>query len=94
MFGMTGEDHHRWKGGYELTYGPEWPEKRQEALERDDHECQDCGMDREEHQAVFNYDLEVHHIQPFKTFDDTEEAHQLTNLITLCTNCHMNREQS
>ena len=30
----------------------------------------------------------VHHKTPFRLFDSTEQANQLSNLITLCNSCH------
>ena len=92
MFGQTGEDHPNWRGGYGQNYGEGWLDARRQTLERDEYECQDCGMDRETHKETFGYDLEVHHIQPFRTFSDAATANQLSNLITLCTTCHQKRE--
>ncbi|TKX52838.1 HNH endonuclease [Halorubrum sp. SP3] len=92
MFGQTGEEHHNWRGGYGQNYGEGWLDARRRTLERDKYECQDCGMDRQSHKETFGYDLEVHHIQPFRTFSDAATANQLSNLITLCTTCHQKRE--
>jgi len=89
----TGEDAPNWKGG-SLYYGEGWRDARRRALDRDDYECQDCGLTRDEHYGEFGYDLEVHHIEPFRTFDDATDANQLTNLITLCTTCHIEHEHS
>lgn len=75
----AGKEHHSWKGGHHQTYGAEWKRKRAEALERDNHTCQDCGVDEI---------LEVHHITPARRFNDVSEAHKLSNLVTLCRDCH------
>jgi len=91
---QCGEDHPRWRGGCEQYYGPTWPSQRRKTLERDEYECQDCGMTRDEHYEQWGHDLEVHHKTPIKTFDDTAEANKLSNLITLCKRCHTERENA
>jgi transposase len=83
-----GELNHQWKGGVSQHYGATWPDKRREARERDNHECQRCGMSAEIHRESHNETLQVHHIRPFREFDDPEDAHQLENPITLCRECH------
>jgi predicted HNH restriction endonuclease len=41
------------------------------------------------------YSLDVHHIVPFRTFKgDWRKANELSNLITLCRNCHRKAEVS
>ena len=62
---------------------------RQKALERDNFECQECGLTQETHFALFNRGLSVHHL------DETgvgakigEKNNDLDNLITLCMRCH------
>jgi 5-methylcytosine-specific restriction endonuclease McrA len=59
--------------------GTEWREARQEALERDSHECQHCSTTE---------NLCVHHKIERLEFDDPSEAHELSNLVTLCEKCH------
>lgn len=83
-----GEHNHQWKGGVSRSYGPTWKGQRREARERDDYTCQRCGMGKEEHEELFDELPHVHHITPFRQFDDPEEAHFLENLITLCRLCH------
>lgn len=68
--------------------GVYWQKQRHRAIERDDHECQKCGITRKEHREVYGRDLSVHHKQPSATFDTEEEAHTLDNLTTLCARCH------
>lgn len=82
-----GEKHHKWNGG---TREREWiwRKYRKKALERDEYECQRCGMDDEEHQETFNQSLHVHHKTRIGEFEEEEEAHQLPNLVTLCRPCH------
>jgi hypothetical protein len=51
--------------------------------ERDNFECQNCGMTEEEHLSVYGRVLEVHHI-------DYNKDHNLDyNLITLCKQCNI-----
>jgi len=88
----TGKNAPRWKGGCETYYGKTWSTQRQKTLERDNHECQDCDLTREEHYEQYDQDLEVHHKTPIRTFEDTAEANQLENLVTLCKSCHQQRE--
>jgi hypothetical protein len=91
---IRGENHPLWKEDVVSTYGPNWNSQRRCALQRDNHECQDCGLSREQHYEQYGTDLEVHHITPIRTFEDTEDANELENLVTLCTECHMSREHS
>lgn len=79
----SGENHPNWNGGKDGYRGPNWPEQRQKARQRDDHECQNCETAEQ---------LQVHHIIPFHSFDDYREANQLQNLITLCVSCHQKVE--
>lgn len=85
---LAGEDNPNWKGGYEPYYGPGWPRKRRAARDRDDYQCQSCGMPESEHVEVHGAQLSVHHIQPRRKFDDPSEANELANLVTLCMSCH------
>lgn len=86
---FTGEGHPRWNpNSEEIYYGPNWPEQRRKARERDDHECQVCGLGKERHKEKYGCIHGVHHIQKFKTFGSYEEANRLDNLITLCHRCH------
>ena len=56
-------------------------------LERDNWQCQKCGMTQEAHFVIFNRSLDMHHIDgegrgkqnPNNDFD---------NIISLCTRCH------
>lgn len=84
----SGEHAPRWKGGSSNYYGKTWGKQRKKALNRDGHHCQNCGITQEKHQSRYKRELEVHHIKPFRTFEDTKKAHKLENLVTLCTSCH------
>ncbi len=63
-------------------YGPEWDNIRKRVLNRDGNRCQVCGT------TGTGRPLQVHHIQPFRSFNSRETANQLQNLITLCPTCH------
>ncbi len=76
--------------------GPDWPQMRQRARERDGYRCRHCGAperpDREH---------DVHHLRPFREFgyrpgenDHYLAANQLSNLITLCRGCHWRADGS
>lgn len=71
-----------WDGPLEYTkrYGGLWNDIREKVLERDDHECQECGSE--------DVRLEVHHIKPIREFEDPQNAHYMENLITLCVKHH------
>lgn len=67
------------------TYNQGWFKARREALERDDHKCQQCGIKASE----LDRDLDVHHQKPVRDFENPSEAHYPDNLISLCRKCHM-----
>lgn len=62
-------------------YGPDWREIRSRILEEYNHTCQSCGEE--------DVRLEVHHIHPFRTFENREDANQESNLVPLCRPCHV-----
>lgn len=88
---FTGENHHFWKGGVaeHIDYGPNWTQQRRLARERDGFKCQGCGIQ----ESDYHQELDVHHLTPFKTFDDPEQANELGNLTTLCRSCHREWER-
>ena len=79
----TGENSPTWNGG-KRHYEGHWLRQRKLALERDGYICQLCGTTQEEN----GRELDVHHIRPYKLFNDKNEANQLDNLISLCHHCH------
>jgi hypothetical protein len=78
-------------------YGDDWQRIREKILERDSYKCQNCVITDEEHK---NRDdlwppwggLHIHHITPFKDFDNTNKANQAENLVALCASCHASSE--
>ena len=80
----SGENSPLWRGGYSSYRGKNWLEQRSKAIERDNSCCQRCGDEDS---------LQVHHIEPFRTFENYKEANKLENLITLCTVCHRKVEK-
>ncbi|MEA4959123.1 MAG: DEAD/DEAH box helicase [Anaerolineaceae bacterium] len=74
--------------GLPNNYGPLWPNLRKKILERDGFRCRGCG-------GLFDPSkLHVHHIKPFKTFTNPEQANMPSNLVTLCPACHQMAEES
>lgn len=94
----SGEDSPNWKGGYDVYYGPEWSEISEAVRNRDQHRCQDCGMSEREHINRYGRKNPVHHITPFRAFEnggdvDYAAANKRANLITLCDSCHRKWER-
>ena len=85
---LSGPDHPNWKGGGSCYYGPHWHRKRRAAIDRDGGACVRCGVNQSQHKQRRGESLHVHHLRPFRTFDDHEEANQLDNLVTVCRQCH------
>ena len=80
-----GKDHPNWKGGSDtIQYGSNWKWQREKAKERDNYECQICGMTKEEQ----GFALDVHHIQHVESFEKPKDANKLSNLLTVCRSCH------
>jgi len=55
---------------------------RDNILERDSFQCQECGMIREQHLEIFGMDITIDHIDGNETNNCSE------NLKTLCFRCH------
>lgn len=81
-----GDKHHNWKGGRQY-YGENWYAVRREVRSRDEV-CQKCGSDGSDCL------LDVHHIDPIRTFEKPEEANTMDNLILLCRSCHRAVEEN
>jgi 5-methylcytosine-specific restriction endonuclease McrA len=76
MYNILGKDNPRWKGGKMTLRGKGWNTIRTQVLRRDNYTCQQCGSKEK---------LEVHHIV---TYRNKKNFNQLTNLVTLCRECH------
>ncbi|MFC6863408.1 homing endonuclease associated repeat-containing protein [Halomicroarcula sp. GCM10025817] len=85
---LSGENHPRYRGGYDRYYGPDWRKQRRRARERDNYRCQSCLMSKQEHEQEYGCVPVVHHKTRFGDFDSYEKANELGNLITLCKRCH------
>jgi len=64
-----------------LRYGDDWDKVRYLVYQRDHFTCQKCGKNK--------IRLDIHHIVPFLV----NRNNSLSNLITLCRNCHMKIER-
>lgn len=84
-----------WVGEHVESRGPNWPQQRDRARQRDRYRCRRCGAQerpRRQHH--------VHHVVPFRDFgwvpgqnENYIRANKLDNLITLCPVCHRLVEQ-
>lgn len=82
---QRGEDNPSWRGGHRAYYGPDWRPAQRAVRSRDGDECARCGISS----AEAGRELDVHHLQPFGSFADPDEANALDNLVALCHPCHM-----
>lgn len=83
----AGNDNPNWRGGYDHRYGAGWSQARDRARNRD-RICQKCGNNGSDRR------LHVHHIVPVRAFRaaedfELEDAHDLDNLVVLCSRCHV-----
>lgn len=79
-----GEDHWSWKGDNlseteKLRTTKEYRQWRKSVYERDNYTCQCCGDDS-------GGNLNAHHIENFSS--NEENRFDISNGITLCSNCH------
>lgn len=81
----------RWNGGKLYYYGPNWDRQRRATLERDGYTCRRC----KKHQSELDHYLHVHHKIKFRTFGikNFKKANSLSNLETLCAQCHSKAEK-
>jgi DEAD/DEAH box helicase domain-containing protein len=68
------------------NYGPDWNQTRKQIRERDGYKCTNCGLVEKE------ISHHVHHLIPFRMFQEPEKANQIENLVTLCPECHQKAE--
>lgn len=67
-----------------------WRGKRQERLDLDSHQCQGCGITRQQLEQLSWPSLQVHHKNagpPDFTYPSFGNE-QMSDLLTLCTECH------
>ena len=67
-----------------------WRRKRQQRLDHDGHQCQGCGITREQLDQLGWPSLQVHHKNagpPDFTYPSFGNE-QISDLLTLCTECH------
>jgi hypothetical protein len=84
---VVGSSHHQWEGG-RISYGGSWWRVRKRALVRDDYRCRTCGRSS----AELDRNPDVHHIERVRDFEDPDEAHRLSNVVTLYRSCHRHVE--
>jgi hypothetical protein len=81
---FLGENHPRWRGGRSQTYyGRTW------AIARKQYRANKCEMPKcEKTETDTGRKLHLHHQIPVHHFEDPENAHFESNLITLCAKHH------
>lgn len=91
----VGPNSPAWRGGRTRYYGENWLRQSRAARKRDNYTCQVCGKHQDENKKL----LDVHHIIPFREFmyvpgenENYTAANALSNLITLCPDCHKKAE--
>ena len=79
-----------------LSYGPNWDEQRRRTRDHDGCRCRHCGRPE-----APGREHDVHHLRPFRRFDyrpgeneNYASANLLSNLITLCPDCHHRLESA
>lgn len=79
-----------WGFGIRKSYrGVTWYKQRNLAYKRDGGVCQLCHRRQRKSERAFS----VHHITPYRLFNGNHfEANRLSNLITLCPQCHVKAE--
>lgn len=82
---LRGENHYRYiDGNPNGKRGIGWTKLRKVIRARDNYTCQVCGKTEIELKRA----LDVHHIKPYRLFDNFKEANKEDNLISLCASCH------
>lgn len=86
---LRGESHYCYVNGkFSVLRGKGWRRTRELIRIRDNRTCQICGVTEE----GLGKKLDVHHIIPYREFDNFEEANKPDNLISLCPSCHHKEE--
>jgi 5-methylcytosine-specific restriction endonuclease McrA len=60
---------------------------KEKVLERDNFQCQNCGLNQEQHIVIYGYGLIVHH-KDGNGKDSKNPNNDLNNLQALCRKCH------
>lgn len=87
---QTGQDNPAWNGGVDIYRAlrsqlpGNWDNIAERVRERDNRECQMCGVD----ESQLSRSLDVHHIVPVMAGG----THGSWNLISLCLDCHQSVE--
>jgi hypothetical protein len=84
---QAGSNNPAWKGGVtperqRLYKTPEWRRLVSDVIRRDAGKCQRCGSGKTSGKT-----LHAHHIAPWA--DAPSLRTEMTNLVTLCTQCHL-----
>lgn len=88
--GKSGENSYQWVGGCDSYRGENWYKQHKLARLRDGDVCQYCHRKRHRGERKFP----IHHIKPYREFNgDYVSANNLSNLITLCHQCHPKAER-
>lgn len=86
---QAGDNNPNWRGGIDYRRGLGWRVVKPLVRERDGYRCAKCGVSEQE----LGYKLHVHHIVPYKGFEDDRAANDPDNLVSLCRSCHMSEER-
>ena len=86
---LRGEDHYHYIDGKSSNWrGAGWKPIRRHIRKRDNNTCYLCGITKDE----LGQELSVHHLVRFEEFEDSAEANDYANLISLCPSCHHSEE--
>jgi len=90
---LSGEDHPNHRHGNSGSEYEAPKSRRREVYERDEYTCRapGCSVTQTEHLRRYDERLHVHHLKKAREMDDREARHALSNLITLCQDCHLNK---
>jgi group II intron reverse transcriptase/maturase len=83
-------EEHEWEADFRNPdkKRPGQRDLKQAALERDGHQCRECGS------LVVSETSHVDHIKPVHKFASYEQANTLDNVQTLCLYCHRQKSRS
>ena len=85
-FGLHGEDHPNWMGGYSPeAYRTNWEFIKKQIKERAHDKCEICGHTHKR--------MDVHHLIPIRTRLPIEIINHLDNLQYLCRHCHIEADR-